>query len=1018
MNGEPLDGSWATGDVFAIEQFHLNGYDFVDRIDEGGMCYVFKAWNAVRQRYSAIKVIRPKFSLDEVYAKRLHREIEVLRELDHPGIVKAYETSCTSQGGEHAWHFLEMEWLDGESLDSVVQDLRQRGETLSISDIRSLIIPICEGLHHAHTHPNGPFVHRDIKPSNIIVRKGQFDDPVLMDFGIVHVQSNVKLTENLSWVGSAEYMSPEHASNHVNLDGRSDLYSLGIVLYELATGNVPFPNTDGNALGVLASHIQQKVTPPREIRPEVPRWLEYLILRLLEKRPEHRFSSAKEVAELARFQEVASNSPLLQGALATQSLDADVREAMDEQRKLLGDKVLVANRSSGSFGMLVGLLLVVFLVFGVVTAVVLSQDAGGEQGNYLPGSDEYRLYQQEYDMCLQNAGIQKAEFKKYNSTGYREIEQVEEEVEHAVAMSDWETAAEGLDTARRMLLPAMREAARQKKNATEEKHANEAQKNFDRQLTNRLGAEYLTLGQLETYGDPTFCVQMVNAKDAMRKSNWSKAIGRYREMQDRLDVVVGKAADAKREIEKKQKLAKQLDTLCVDFEKGQREGKLRVIDFYKYSRTEYARYLEEMNRAKSARKNSEWDRARQHLQRARVGMNELLARTLAKKLEEKQNQKIAEDAKQAFQKSVAKGLKESGLTSKTIAEQAPEQYRRFHVKVKEAETAMSSMDWLNARRLFGQAGVDFEVARRAAIGKIREEEDLSKEIKAAQDNFQEIFGSALKEKGLNEKEFREYGGKKAQGIRDHLDKAKYAIEVNNELRAIENYEAATKAVGQAVTFAFNRKKESKVRTLAESAKLRFDDHLSKRLKLYGLSEADFSHYGKASYRALQAEADVAMRRLEWIAATKKFTDLERGLNDAVSKAKKDKDKDAKDTGVTDVDAKDPPNDDDFDKAKGEWREACNDYHDKRKELCKRYKVAEKDWKTRHLKKPSYGKLWARYLKAARRLKEDAERTKAISPEKAAEKYREAAEKYDEAAGSELLRKAVRECKGTTPPPGV
>ena len=261
---------------------------------EGGMCYVHKARPTGGGHPLAIKVLKPEFSDDPTCVERMHREIEVLGELRHPGIIRLGPTHCVARGDADGVHFLELEWIEGTSLRDELDARARRGMRMTIAEICEMLGPVCHALHHAHTAARGPLVHRDVKPSNILFRGGRLSESVVTDFGIVYTPSGKKLTQTYQIVGTAEYMPPEPGK-----DPRSDLYSLGVVLYEMATGHVPFPDTDGNPLTVLGQHVQAKPRPPRELRADLPDWLNQLILRLLEKSLDRRPSSAAEVAQHA-----------------------------------------------------------------------------------------------------------------------------------------------------------------------------------------------------------------------------------------------------------------------------------------------------------------------------------------------------------------------------------------------------------------------------------------------------------------------------------------------------------------------------------------------------------------------------------------------------------------------------------------------------------------------------------------------------------------------------------------------
>ncbi len=352
--------------------FYLDGFDLHDRL-EGGMAYVFKAYDHANDRIVAVKVLKPHFCSDPVNVERFVREAEVLSKLNHHGIVRFYNSGEKKDSQGCTWYYMVLEWLDGTSLDQIVKNHRDTNRYIDVSDIVNLTIPLCNALQHAHTHSER-IVHRDLKPSNVMLLRSDYSVPVLMDFGIAYIQTNRKLTQQFQLVGSAEYMSPEHASSKSSLDPRSDLYSLGIVMYEMATGDVPFPDLQGNPVSVLASHIQQKPVPPKEKRPDLPDWLNNIILRLLEKNPDNRFNSASEVAESLQSQSIVQHSAKhTLGLRSTLFEDEDLKQVLEDQRSKLPSMQLVpTKRTPAAVFIMAGMLLTIFMLAVIAGILFLS----------------------------------------------------------------------------------------------------------------------------------------------------------------------------------------------------------------------------------------------------------------------------------------------------------------------------------------------------------------------------------------------------------------------------------------------------------------------------------------------------------------------------------------------------------------------------------------------------------------------------------------------------------------------
>ncbi|WP_117237440.1 protein kinase domain-containing protein [Thermus sediminis] len=250
-------------------------YEILEKVGVGGMATVYKAKDKKTGRLVALKVPQERFVGDPRFVRRFHREAEVLSRMDHPNIVKVYD-----HGQVDGVHFIAMEFLEGEGLDKLIEERR-----LSLGQTAAILARVAEALRHIHAQG---IVHRDIKPGNIMVLRGALrEDGVdprgvrLMDFGIAAGKVLTRLTITGARIGTPVYMSPEQAKGQ-KLDHRSDIYSLGIVLYEALTGQPPFT---GGYETVIHQQIFQVPTPPKQLRPEIPQGLSDLVLRMLEKDP-------------------------------------------------------------------------------------------------------------------------------------------------------------------------------------------------------------------------------------------------------------------------------------------------------------------------------------------------------------------------------------------------------------------------------------------------------------------------------------------------------------------------------------------------------------------------------------------------------------------------------------------------------------------------------------------------------------------------------------------------------------
>ena len=249
----------------------------------GGMGAVWKARDQVLARPVAVKLLHAHLSQDEAFLERFRREALAAARLTHPNIVAIYDTgSDASDDGEH--HFIVMEFCGGGTL----HDLLNAEKALAPEQVCGVGIAVCDALAYAHREQ---VVHRDVKPGNILIT----DDRSLKvgDFGIAKaafVSRDITTTGNI--LGTVTYLSPEQARGE-EPDGRSDLYGLGVVLYEALAGRVPFAGE--TQLATAMKHIQEAPAPPRSIRAGVPRGLEAVILQALEKDPDSRFQTADEM---------------------------------------------------------------------------------------------------------------------------------------------------------------------------------------------------------------------------------------------------------------------------------------------------------------------------------------------------------------------------------------------------------------------------------------------------------------------------------------------------------------------------------------------------------------------------------------------------------------------------------------------------------------------------------------------------------------------------------------------------
>jgi len=257
----------------------LGSYELVNTIGTGGMATVYLG-RAPNGALVALKVPLPQFANDSEFAARFQREIEIGQQLDHPNIVKVYGVIW-----DNAVPVMVMEYADGGSLRSWIQP----DSNLPYGHLCGVIGQCCNALSAAH---NKGVVHRDVKPENILFNSAGLVK--ITDFGIARLVARKTITAGRI-LGSPFYMSPEQAQGSPNLDARSDIYSLCVVAYELATGQPPFLGS--NFVEVLNKHIREPPVSPAQIRRDMPPGIEQAIMRGLQKDPVQRFASAPELAQ-------------------------------------------------------------------------------------------------------------------------------------------------------------------------------------------------------------------------------------------------------------------------------------------------------------------------------------------------------------------------------------------------------------------------------------------------------------------------------------------------------------------------------------------------------------------------------------------------------------------------------------------------------------------------------------------------------------------------------------------------
>lgn len=262
--------------------FRIGSFEIVAPVGRGGMGAVYRARHVVMDRDVALKVLLPHFADQPDVVARFEREARAAAKLRHPHIVEIYDA-----GTADGYAFIAMEYLPGGSLQQHVVAQQSAGRPFNLRQALEAVRQIASALDYAH---GKGFVHRDIKPSNIMVgADGRF---VVTDFGIVFAGDATRLTHTASTLGTPAYMSPEQALGQ-RVDGRSDQYALGVVLYELLTGALPF--SADTPLSLMMKHVTEPLQPIGKVNPSIPPAVQHIIERMLAKAPDARFPSMAEV---------------------------------------------------------------------------------------------------------------------------------------------------------------------------------------------------------------------------------------------------------------------------------------------------------------------------------------------------------------------------------------------------------------------------------------------------------------------------------------------------------------------------------------------------------------------------------------------------------------------------------------------------------------------------------------------------------------------------------------------------
>ena len=331
-----------------------NRYEIIEKVGNGGMATVYKATDLVLKRYVAVKVLRDEFTTDEEFIKRFETEAQSAARLVHANIVSIFDV-----GVDNGIYYIVMELIQGKTLKEII--VEERGP-LPWKWSVNVAIQIASALEMAHRNN---IIHRDIKPHNIIIT----EDGVakVTDFGIAKAVSNSTITAFGTTIGSVHYFSPEHARGGYT-DAKSDIYSLGVVMYEMVTGKVPF-DAD-TPVSVALKHMQEDPVPPIELNPHLPEAVNKIILKALKKDPMLRYQTATELLQDLKmalknpsgdFVDETDYDPTAK----TQKISTqDVENMQKNSRKKEDNKFVAFIKEHKVFSVFIGLILLFFIAFG------------------------------------------------------------------------------------------------------------------------------------------------------------------------------------------------------------------------------------------------------------------------------------------------------------------------------------------------------------------------------------------------------------------------------------------------------------------------------------------------------------------------------------------------------------------------------------------------------------------------------------------------------------------------------
>ena len=376
-------------------------YEIIKSIGEGGMANVYLAQDTYLNRKVAIKVLRGDLANDEKFIRRFQREAIAASSLSHPNIVKMYDV-----GEDLGTYYIVMEYVEGRTLKQL---LKKRGN-LTTPEVIDIMLQLTDGIAHAH---DSYIIHRDLKPQNIMIS----DDGAIKitDFGIAMALNSTQLTQTNSVMGSVHYLPPEQASGKGSTI-RSDIYSMGILFYELLTGKLPFKGD--NAVEIALKHMKDPIPNIKKLNPNIPQSIENIVLKSTAKNPKNRYNDVKEMYNDLKvaLNEENLNQPKYEYKYPEHELDEEKLLLQEEKTK---DepvaKQITEDEKSGS-NVIIWVLSIVFVIGVIGLGIALYPTFKGSDNIKIP--DVTNLTVEQAEKALINEGFKVANetCKEYSDT--------------------------------------------------------------------------------------------------------------------------------------------------------------------------------------------------------------------------------------------------------------------------------------------------------------------------------------------------------------------------------------------------------------------------------------------------------------------------------------------------------------------------------------------------------------------------------------------------------------------------